>query len=107
MAVEAMSLAGGTGGPARPRGRGGLGLSIVVPVYNEAAGLPSLHDRISGVAQRLKNTRRLTTEVIYVDDGSKDATLSVAASLPADVLDVQVMSLSRNFGKEAALLAGL
>jgi glycosyltransferase involved in cell wall biosynthesis len=45
--------------------------------------------------------------VIYVDDGSKDATLSVASGLPADVLDVQVVSLSRKFGKEAALLAGL
>jgi glycosyltransferase involved in cell wall biosynthesis len=102
-----MSLAGGTGIPARPRGRADAGLSIVVPVYNEAAGLPALHGRISEVAQRLKDTRRLTAEVIYVDDGSKDATLAVACGLPADVLDVQVVSLSRNFGKEAALLAGL
>jgi glycosyltransferase involved in cell wall biosynthesis len=107
MVAEAMSLASGTGTPVRPRGRAEVGLSIVVPVYNEAAGLPALHSRISEVAQRLKDTRRLTTEVIYVDDGSKDATLSVAGGLPADMLDVQVVSLSRNFGKEAALLAGL
>ncbi|HEY7664819.1 MAG TPA: glycosyltransferase family 2 protein, partial [Xanthobacteraceae bacterium] len=55
----------------------------------------------------LKHTRRLATEVIYVDDGSRDQTLAIAHDLPADVLDVQVVSLSRNFGKEAALLAGL
>jgi polyisoprenyl-phosphate glycosyltransferase len=45
--------------------------------------------------------------VLYVDDGSSDATLAVAHKLDADALDVQVLSLSRNFGKEAALLAGL
>jgi glycosyltransferase involved in cell wall biosynthesis len=44
---------------------------------------------------------------VYVDDGSADATLAVARALPADALDVQVVSFSRNFGKEAALLAGL
>ncbi|MGB7037139.1 MAG: glycosyltransferase family 2 protein, partial [Xanthobacteraceae bacterium] len=44
---------------------------------------------------------------IYVDDGSRDGTLAIARGLPASGLDVQVISLSRNFGKEAALLAGL
>jgi len=107
MVAETIGLTGETGGAARSHGRAEGGLSIVVPLYNEAAGLPTLHDRISDVARRLKNTRRLPTEVIYVDDGSRDATLSVAQGLPADALDVQVVSLSRNFGKEAALLAGL
>ncbi len=111
MVTDAMNLTGNLAGAAstgmRPRGRADAGLSIVVPVYNESAGLPALHARISEVARRLKETRRLTTEVIYVDDGSKDATLSVATGLPANLLDVQVVSLSRNFGKEAALLAGL
>ena len=51
--------------------------------------------------------RGLATEVIYVDDGSRDDSLAVAQRLPAEALDVQVVSLSRNFGKEAALLAGL
>ena len=45
--------------------------------------------------------------MVYVDDGSGDDTLSIAHALPANALDVQVISLSRNFGKEAALLAGL
>src|SRR5262249_11435588 len=65
------------------------------------------HGRIVGVARRLKQTRRLIAEVIYVDDGSVDSTLAIARGLPAVDVDVQVMSLSRNFGKEAALLAGL
>jgi glycosyltransferase involved in cell wall biosynthesis len=107
MVADATTLTGGVSVPARPRSRAEGGLSIIVPVYNEAAGLPALHGRISEVARRLKDTRRLAAEVIYVDDGSKDDTLSVAAGLTADVLDVQVVSLSRNFGKEAALLAGL
>ena len=63
--------------------------------------------RLVEVARRLRDTRGLAAEVVYVDDGSRDATLSVAQGLPADALDVQVVSLSRNFGKEAALMAGL
>src|SRR5215467_3008466 len=83
------------------------GLSIVVPVYNEAAGLELLHQRLSKLATALKQRYGLGCEVVYVDDGSTDATLSVARGLNADALDVQVVSLSRNFGKEAALMAGL
>jgi len=83
------------------------GLSIVVPVYNEAAGLSELHERLGALARRLRQRFRLGSEVIYVDDGSTDRTLEIARGLTADVLDVQVVSLSRNFGKEAALMAGL
>jgi glycosyltransferase involved in cell wall biosynthesis len=83
------------------------GLSIVVPVFNEAKGLAALHERIAEVARGLKVKRDLRTEVVYVDDGSSDATNQIAKSLAADPLDVQVVTLSRNFGKEAALLAGL
>ena len=49
------------------------GLSIVVPVYNEAKGLAALHERIAEVARWLKVKRGLATEVIYVDDGSTDS----------------------------------
>lgn len=83
------------------------GLSIVVPVYNEAAGLAALHQRICDLARTVQARYRLACEVVYVDDGSKDSTLAIATSLPADSIDVQVVSLSRNFGKEAALMAGL
>src|SRR5438874_8101134 len=83
------------------------GLSIVIPVYNEAAGLTALHERLIGLARTLKARYGLTCEVVYVDDGSADNTLAIARTLAADALDIQVVSLSRNFGKEAALMAGL
>lgn len=83
------------------------GLTIVVPVFNEAAGLARLHERLCALAATLKQKYNLACEVVYVDDGSSDATLSIAHGLPAAALDVQVVSLSRNFGKEAALMAGL
>ncbi|MFY9692496.1 MAG: glycosyltransferase family 2 protein [Xanthobacteraceae bacterium] len=86
----------------RPRG-----LSIVVPVYNEAAALARMHGRLLEIAQRLAETRSLPCEIVYIDDGSRDGTLAMARELPAAGVDVQVISLSRNFGKEAALLAGL
>ena len=82
-------------------------LSIVVPVFNEAAGLADLHARLVEIARRLRQTRGLRSEIVYVDDGSFDQSLSIARGLPADAVDVQVIALSRNFGKEAALLAGL
>src|ERR1700754_1412724 len=83
------------------------GLSIVVPLYNEAAGLAALHERLGELAKVLRQRYGLACEVVYVDDGSADATLSIARGLAATALDVQVVSLSRNFGKEAALMAGL
>jgi len=83
------------------------GLSIVVPLHNEAASLARLHTGLVEIARSLGANRGLACEVIYVDDGSRDDTLSIARALPATALDVQVVSLSRNFGKEAALLAGL
>jgi glycosyltransferase involved in cell wall biosynthesis len=90
-----------------PRSGAAAGLSIIVPVYNEASGLGRLHAQIAEVAQALRRTRGLACEVVYVDDGSRDDSLAVARGLPASGIDVQVVGLSRNFGKEAALLAGL
>jgi polyisoprenyl-phosphate glycosyltransferase len=107
MSSNAIGLAGGTEASPRPRAGAEAGLSIVVPVYNEAAGLAALHGRIVEVARRLRAAHGLMVEVVYVDDGSRDATLAVARALPAAAVDIQVVSLSRNFGKEAALAAGL
>ena len=90
---------------ARPQAEAGL--SIVVPVFNEGVGLAQFHAQLVEVARQLRQQRGLATEVVYVDDGSSDDSLAVAHTLPAEALDVQVVSLSRNFGKEAALLAGL
>lgn len=99
--VDVSNLSDGGRNPAS------AGLSIVVPAFNEGAGLERLHARLCNLAATLKQRYGLTCEVVYVDDGSTDTTLSVARNLAADALDVQVVSLSRNFGKEAALMAGL
>src|SRR5262249_2210064 len=95
-----------TGAPARPRGRAEAGLSIVVPLFNEASNVSALHTSIVNVARSLRTTYGLAAEGIYVDDGSRDATLPAAPGLAPESLDIQVISLSGNFGKEAALLAG-
>ena len=90
-----------------PAGSAADGLSIIVPVFNESGNLLTLHERLVGVCTALRQNRRLRTEIIYVDDGSRDDTLAVARALVSPVSDVQVIGLSRNFGKEAALVAGL
>jgi glycosyltransferase involved in cell wall biosynthesis len=105
--VDVFSRTTATGVPARQRTGAETGLSFIVPVFNEAVGLAALHATIAEVARRLRQTRGLRAEVIYVDDGSLDESFAIAQALPADVLDVQALALSRNFGKEAALLAGL
>ena len=92
---------------AAPRAPGEPGLSIVIPLFNEAASLPGLNQRVCEVLRRLRERRGLRAEIVYIDDGSCDDTLAIAHELPAAALDIQVVSLSRNFGKEAALLAGL
>jgi len=105
--MEGDAMTRSTGAAARPRSSAETGLSIVVPLYNEERNLGALHARLVEVAKRLKAERGLATEAVYVDDGSRDSTLTVARGLAADGLDIQLLSLSRNFGKEAALLAGL
>lgn len=76
-------------------------LSIVVPAYNEGAVLPEFHRRLSVVMESLP----CTWEVLYVNDGSTDDTLEVLHQLREQ--HVAIIDLSRNFGKEIALTAGL
>ncbi|WP_127089895.1 glycosyltransferase family 2 protein [Aquabacter cavernae] len=82
-------------------------LSIVVPLYNEAGGIDVFHRRLSACAARTAQARGMRLEIVYVDDGSRDGTALRAAELAPLGVDVQVVALSRNFGKEAALMAGL
>jgi glycosyltransferase involved in cell wall biosynthesis len=97
----------GTSMVRHPAAGGVGGMSIVIPVYNQAAGLAALHARVCAIAAALAAERGLACEIVYVDDASRDASLATALALPALGVDIQVVSLSRNFGKEAALLAGL
>ena len=85
-----------------PRGPDAPTLSCVVPAYNEAANLPALLRTLSAALQAL--TPRW--EIIVVDDGSRDATAEVMRPW-LQAPGVRYLGLSRNFGKEAALTAGL
>jgi glycosyltransferase involved in cell wall biosynthesis len=78
-------------------------LSIVVPAYNEAEVLPVFHDRLNKVLADLG----MATEIVYVNDGSRDQTLATLRRLHERDSRVAVVHLSRNFGKEIALTAGL
>ena len=81
-------------------------LSVIVPAYNEEEVLPIFHARLVAA---LANVRELEGrwEVIYVNDGSKDGTLRILKELQLTDPAIGVAALSRNFGKEAAMSAGL
>jgi polyisoprenyl-phosphate glycosyltransferase len=76
--------------------------SVVVPAYNEAECILEFHDRLAAVMQECGDW-----EVIYVNDGSRDATLPILTALAGRDPHVALISLSRNFGKEIATTAGL
>ncbi len=78
-------------------------LAVVVPAYNEGDGLRTFHQRLAAVLDRLD----MDSRVVYVDDGSRDDTWAVMQSLAAQDGRVATLKLSRNFGKELALTAGL
>ena len=78
-------------------------LTVVVPAYNEAAVLRMFHQRLRLVL----DTLALESSVLYVDDGSADDTWTIIESLIASDRRTGALRLSRNFGKEAALTAGL
>jgi len=79
-------------------------ISIVVPAYNEEKSIPLFLDSITKVASNMPS---VTFEYIFIDDGSNDGTLSILRSLSENNEKIRYVSFSRNFGKEAALLAGL
>ena len=79
-------------------------LSIIVPCYNEEQALPFFYQEIDKVSKELKE---LNFELIFVNDGSKDKTLEVLKEYHKKDKRVRYISFSRNFGKEAAMYAGL
>ena len=78
-------------------------ISIVVPAFNEAEVLPSFHVRLARVMRDVADT----WEVVFVNDGSRDTTLRILQDLRRVDPHVAIVNLSRNFGKEIAVTAGL
>ena len=82
-------------------------LTVVIAAFNEAEALPLLQPRLMAVLDGLAQEAHVDGRVLYVDDGSRDATWPVLQGFATADPRVGVLRLSRNFGKEAALTAGL
>jgi polyisoprenyl-phosphate glycosyltransferase len=80
-------------------------LSVVIPIYNEQATLAELYRRLTHVLS--ENLAELAYEIVFVNDGSTDGSIQILSELYADDPTVKVVNLSRNFGHQAALTAGL
>ena len=78
-------------------------LSVVIPIHNEEPSILPLYDRLTAVLEKL----RRPYEIIFVDDGSSDATPSLLASFHESDSHIRVIRFSRNFGHQAALQAGM
>lgn len=77
-------------------------LSLIIPCFNEQAALPLFYDEVT----RVLNTMQCAYEILFVNDGSRDETLSILKGFAEKDEHVTYLSLSRNFGKEAAMYAG-
>ena len=86
-------------------------ISIIVPCYNEEACIEIVYAETAAAMEALTEKEQVSYEIIFVDDGSRDGTLKLLRELAAahtrEPAQVRYLSFSRNFGKEAAMLAGL
>ena len=81
-------------------------LSVIVPCYNEEENVRDFYDELCRNEDFFRE-KQLELEILYVDDGSRDQTVSEVKKLHAQDGRVRLISFSRNFGKEAAIYAGL
>ncbi len=79
-------------------------ISIIVPAYNEEESLPFLYERLTKLIDSIENYE---FEVLFINDGSKDRTLEIIKELRQKDERFCYVNLSRNFGKEVAMMAGL
>lgn len=79
-------------------------ISIIVPVFNEEESIPIFYEEMQKVKNKL--SKKATFEFLFINDGSKDKTLEILRSLAKKDKTVRYISFSRNFGKEAGILAG-
>lgn len=80
-------------------------ISIICPVYNEEENIPIFYNRLQNAIHFLKS--KYNFELIFTDNGSTDKTLSVLKTLHEEDLNVQAIAMSRNFGYQASVLAGM
>lgn len=80
-----------------------IDLSIIIPIYNEQDNIPVLYNRLSKVAQSMS----LSYELLFVNDGSADASLGMIIALSQTDSNVHYINLSRNFGHQIAVTAGI
>lgn len=81
-------------------------ISIMVPCFNEQESLPLFYNALRSVVDDARISDKYSWELLLVNDGSKDATLEIMRRLHSDDEHVSYIDLSRNFGKESAMLAG-
>ncbi len=89
--------------PGEETSEGAPSLSIVIPIYNEARNIVPLCEEITDVLLGLRHG----FEIIFVDDGSSDRSAEVLAALAGKESSIQVVTLRRNFGQTAAMMAGI
>ena len=82
-------------------------ISIIVPCYNEEPSLPFFYKEICRVFSSMEQKYSVNFEILFVNDGSRDATLSLIKEYAGKDSRVKYISFSRNFGKEGAIFAGL
>jgi len=82
-------------------------LSLVIPCFNEEKTIPLFIEAVIPVMDRIRTTHDLDYELIFIDDGSKDNTLFQIKEAQKNNQKIRFVSFSRNFGKEAAIYAGL
>lgn len=82
-------------------------ISIIVPCYNEEKTISLFMDEIAKVENQMKSESNVNFEYIFIDDGSKDSTASILKNFSEKKDNFNYIILSRNFGKEGALYAGL
>lgn len=80
-------------------------IGIIVPCYNEQEAIPYFYDEVNKISNNMKENAEF--EFLFINDGSKDNTLNVLRDLSKKDSRVKYISFSRNFGKEAAMYAGL
>ncbi len=80
-----------------------MDISVVIPVFNEEDGLPSLNAMLRDALDQLP----ISSEIIFVDDGSTDGSVAVLSALAARDSRIQVIRLRRNYGQTAAMMAGI